>query len=292
MKFAVTILLSASVAWGASLWTHVPVNDTTLLQYAVTLENLAAAFYHGALDKFDETAFENAGFPSWVRGRFLQLEAHGDEHVQAINTALGINTVVPCNYKFSYNDPVSFAKLASIIEFVGLSAYLGATPFFVDRSLVTLAIAILSVRARNQAWVSSAVNHLQPWSGSEDTPLAFSEVFSLIAPYIVNCPHSQPELIVSFAASGVTAQPPDAPSGVPVTYSFAASPGVTYYAHFHYGTHTQTVPLVDLTATVPNDVNGQPFQGTYVTSISTDPSNVNPLVGSLTSTVNFPPNAN
>jgi hypothetical protein len=292
MKFAVTILLSASVAWAASLFTHVPVNDTTLLQYALTLENLAAAFYHGALDKFDETAFENAGFPSGIRGRFLQLEAHGDQHVQAINAILGINTVAPCNYKFSYSDPVSFAKLASAIEFVGLSAYLGATPFFVDRSLVTLVTAILSVRARNQAWVSSDVNKQQPWSGAEDTPLAFSEVFSLITPYIVNCPNSQPELIVSFAAAGVTAQPPDAPSGVPVTYSFAASSNVAYYAHFHYGTHSQTVPLSNLMATVPYDVDGQPFKGTYVTSISTDPSNVNPLVGSLISTVNYPPNAN
>jgi hypothetical protein len=140
--------------------------------------------------------------------------------------------------------------------------------------------------------VASAVNHQQPWSGAEDTPLAFSEVFSLIASYITNCPHSQPELIVSFAASGVTGSPPDAPSGTSVTYTFASSPNVTYYAHFHYGTNTQTVQLSDLTATVPNDVNGSPFQGTYVTSISTNPTDINPLVGSLNSTVNFPPSAN
>jgi len=288
MKFAVIVLLSASVTWA---WHHVPVNDTTVLQFALTLENLASAFYHGALDKFDETAFEDAGFPSWVRGRFLQLEAHGDQHVQVINAALGINTVVPCNYQFPYHDPVSFAKLAATIEAVSLSAYLGAIPFFVDRSLITLAAAILSVRARNQAWVASAVNHGQPWSGAEDTPLAFNEVFSLIAPYIINCPHSQPELLVSFASSGVSVVPPDAPSGTPVKYTFASSPGVTYYAHFHYGTNTQNVKLTDLSATVPNNVDGTPYQGTYYTSISTSPTDINPLVGSLTSTVNFPPSS-
>jgi len=73
---------------------------TSFVQYALTLENLASAFYHGALDTFDEKAFEDAGFPSWVRGRFLQIEAHGDQHVQTLNAALGINTVVPCNYQY------------------------------------------------------------------------------------------------------------------------------------------------------------------------------------------------
>jgi len=43
MKFAVvTILLSTSVAWAASLWTHVPVNDTTLLQVG----DVISVFHH------------------------------------------------------------------------------------------------------------------------------------------------------------------------------------------------------------------------------------------------------
>jgi len=289
MKFAVIVLLSASVAWA---WNHVPVNDTTILQYALTLENLASAFYSGALHKFDEEDFENAGLPPWVRGRFLQLAAHGDQHVQLLTSVLGNNTVAPCKYQFPYHDPVSFAALSSVIETVGLSAYLGASSFFDDRSFVTMAAAILSVRARNQAWVTSAVNKKQPWSGAEDTPLGFSEIFSLIAPYITNCPHSQPELIVSFASSGVSALPPDAPSGATVIYSFASSPNMTYYAHYKYGLNTQTVKLSNLAATVPNDSDGSPYQGTYFTSISTNPTDTNPLVGSLTSTVNIPPSSN
>jgi len=288
MKFIVTVLLSASVAWA---WQHVPVNDTTILQYTLTLEHLASAFYHGALDKFDEKAFEDAGYPSWVRNRFLQLEARGDQHVQFLDTILGEHAIVPCIYQFPYHDPVSFAALAAVIETLGLSAYLGASHLFTNRAYVTAATSILSLRARNQAWVNSAVNKKQPWSGAEDTPLGFREVFSLIAPYITSCPHSQPEFIVSFAVSGVSVLPPDAPSGTTVTYSFASSPNTTYYAHFKYGLNTPSVQLVDMKATIPNDADGSPYGGTYFTSISTNPTDPNPLIGSLISTVNIPPSS-
>jgi len=259
----------------------------------LTLEHLASAFYHGALDKFDEDAFEDVGYGSWVRGRFLQLEARTDQHVQLLETTLGEHAIVPCKYQFPYHDPVSFAALAAVIETIGLSAYAGASYLFTDRTFVTMAASILSVRARNQTWVNSAVNHKQPWSGAEDTPLGFREVFSLVAPYIASCPHSQPEFIVSFASSGVSVLPPDAPSGTTVTYSFASSPNTTYYAHYKYGLETQTVQLVDMKATIPSGgPGGSPYQGTYFTTISTSPADPDPLIGSLVSTVNIPPAAN
>jgi hypothetical protein len=70
-----------------------------VLQYALTLEHLENAFYSGALAKFDASAFERAGFPSWVRGRFAQIGEHEASHVAFLEKALGDKATKPCTYK-------------------------------------------------------------------------------------------------------------------------------------------------------------------------------------------------
>jgi hypothetical protein len=61
-----------------------------------------------------------------------------------------------------------------------------------DKTYLTVAGSILTTEARHQAWVSSAVNQAEPWSGPYDTPVAFSPVYSVAAQFIKNgsCPAS------------------------------------------------------------------------------------------------------
>ena len=47
----------------------------------MTLELLESSFYNEGLDKLDEQAFANAGFPAWVRARFEQVKEHENQHV-------------------------------------------------------------------------------------------------------------------------------------------------------------------------------------------------------------------
>lgn len=72
--------------------------DTTILNYALTLEHLENAFYSEALAKFDDKAFTDAGLPSTVRPLFEQVAAHEKAHVEFLSTALGKNATQPCNY--------------------------------------------------------------------------------------------------------------------------------------------------------------------------------------------------
>ncbi len=69
-----------------------------MLNIALTLEHFENAFYHQALDKFDEQAFLDAGLPSWVRGRFQQIADHEATHVQLLSAALGDQATQPCTY--------------------------------------------------------------------------------------------------------------------------------------------------------------------------------------------------
>ncbi|KAG7528200.1 hypothetical protein FFLO_06344 [Filobasidium floriforme] len=168
------------------------IDDTTILNYALTLEHLENAFYRDALAQFDAAAFESAGFPAWVRGRFSQIAEHEASHVAVLSGALGDAAVQACEYTFPYTDPKSFAALSAVIENVGVSAYVGAAASIMDKTYLTVAGSILTTEARHQAWVSSAVNQAEPWSGPYDTPVAFSPVYSVAAQFIKNgsCPAS------------------------------------------------------------------------------------------------------
>jgi hypothetical protein len=76
--------------------TSVP--DTTILNYALTLEHLENAFYSTALAQFDDAAFAAAGMPAWARGRFVQIGEHEQAHVAFLTQVLGDNATQPCNY--------------------------------------------------------------------------------------------------------------------------------------------------------------------------------------------------
>jgi hypothetical protein len=56
------------------------------------------ALYADALAQFDDQAFADAGFASWVRRRFEDILDHEAAHVITLNESLGSATVLPCNY--------------------------------------------------------------------------------------------------------------------------------------------------------------------------------------------------
>lgn len=95
--------------------------DTSILNFALTLEHLENTFYSGALAKFDEKAFEDAGFPSWVRGRFEQIASHEAIHVETLTKALGNQATQACQYNLYgtssflpvYNSPIILAHLTT-----------------------------------------------------------------------------------------------------------------------------------------------------------------------------------
>ena len=87
-----------SVVATAATSTHPNSLDTEVLQYALTLEHLENTFYSEGLDKLDEQAFADAGYPPWVRARFEQIKGHEATHVQVLSAALGDAAPQPCTY--------------------------------------------------------------------------------------------------------------------------------------------------------------------------------------------------
>ncbi|KAG8905573.1 hypothetical protein FRB99_008631 [Tulasnella sp. 403] len=251
-------------------------SQTDVFQYALTLEHLENAFYTEALQKFDEKAFENAGFQPIVRKRFQQIADHEKTHVEFITAVLGKKATKPCTYNFPYTDVKSFTALSQMLEGVGVSAYAGAAQFIKDDALLTAAATVLSTEARHASWIASSVNGDTPWSGPLDTPLTLSQVFSLAAAFIESCPKSNPTLPVKQFPS-LSISPAKPSPGDEITLSYDTSKGKNVQLAFFAGLSVVSVDIKDGKATLPKDLVGTVYA--VVTTDGKKPTDDNIVAG-------------
>ncbi|KAI0725935.1 ferritin-like domain-containing protein [Fomitopsis betulina] len=233
-------------------------SQTNILQFALTLEYLESAFYVDALAKYDAQAFLDAGFPDWVRGRFVQISAHEATHVETLKAALGANAPQPCQYSFPITDPHSFVELAFALEGVGAAAYLGAAQYIDDKATLTVAGSILAIEERQASWISSSVLKQQPWNGAFETYLSPTGVYSLASQFITSCPSTNPALPVTpLPMLSVANASPALGSSLQLT--FDASGGT--YAVWLSGLEAIFTPLDGNKQTTVPDVHGTVYVG-------------------------------
>ena len=175
--------------------------DLVILNYALTLEHLENAFYRDTLATYDAGAFRAAGYPEWVRQRFVEIGGHEKAHVDFLSKALGDKATKECTYNFGITDVDSFVATSALLEGIGNSAYLGAAANITNPDYLTAAASILTVEARHSSWVNSAVQKGDGFGKPFDTPLNFNQTYSLAAPLITGCPEGNPALpVVAFPA--------------------------------------------------------------------------------------------
>ncbi|KAF8954007.1 ferritin-like domain-containing protein [Flammula alnicola] len=233
------------------------IDDATVLNFALTLEHLENAFYGGALAKFDQQAFLNAGLPTFARGRFAQVADHEKTHVKFLSDALGAKATKPCTYNFPYTDPKSFAALSQILEGVGTSAYTGAAQLITNKDYLTAAASVLATEARHASWVASAVNKFAGWSGAFDVPLSLNQVYTLAAGFITSCPSSNPALPVH-AFPALTLSNP-VPGKKSKTVAPKSSTGTPTFIAFFSGLDKTFVPITNGEVAVPEGLSGQVY---------------------------------
>ncbi|KAI9885720.1 MAG: 26S proteasome regulatory subunit 6B [Watsoniomyces obsoletus] len=162
------------------------IDDATILNYALTLEFLERKFYREGLANYTQADFIAAGFEDPFYENLKEVARDEETHVEFLSSALvaaGAKPVSEATYSFPSTDAKSFVTLSSVLEGVGVSAYLGAAASIMEKGYLTAAASILSVESRHSSYIRSALDQL-PFPTPFDTPLDFNSVFSLAAMFI------------------------------------------------------------------------------------------------------------
>lgn len=171
--------------------------DLTLLNYALTLENLEAAFYTQGLAQFSSADFGNStfiqNFGSVIGGdvyAYLSLiRDHEQQHVrtlQSLITGLGGTPAKPCSYSFGYKTADDFVTLAALLENTGVMAYDGALSQISSASLKTAAATIATVEARHASYLN-LLTGTSPFPASFDTAATSATILAAAGKFITAC---------------------------------------------------------------------------------------------------------
>ena len=122
-------------------------SDVAILNFALTLEYLEAAFYNEAVSK------------GALKGETLKfakvVQAHENQHVAFLKKALGSSAVKQPTFDFkgSTASMATFQKTAMALEDTGVSAYAGQGPLIKNKQITAAALSIHSVEARHASWI-------------------------------------------------------------------------------------------------------------------------------------------
>jgi len=152
-------------------------NDIKILNYALTLEYLEAAFYAEAV--------RVGGYSGSVLNFAQVVAGHEATHVATLKGVLGSKAVKSPNFDFKGTTRKwsSFLRTAKVLEDTGVAAYQGQAPLIHQNAVLGPAGAILAVEARHAAWVRDllyAGKSVKPAPEAFSTPMSMSEVLSAV----------------------------------------------------------------------------------------------------------------
>ena len=152
-----------------------PKSDVAILNYALTLEYLEAAFYAGAR--------ANAGIFSGDTRNFVDVVAkHEAVHVAYLKKALGSAAVKQPTFDFkgtNNTDQKTFEATAQLLEDTGVSAYLGQVANIKTSAIAAAAGTIVTVEARHAAWMRH-IRMVAPAPFSFDKPKTMPQILAAV----------------------------------------------------------------------------------------------------------------
>ena len=138
------------MAFGASKSPKAAASDVDILNFALTLEFLEAAFYAEAV----------ARAPSGETAKYAKVVSMDEAaHVAFLKTALGMHAVKKpmFDFKGTTANQATFQKTAMALEDTGVAAYAGAAPSIANKKTLAAALSVHSVEARHAAWIRNII---------------------------------------------------------------------------------------------------------------------------------------
>jgi hypothetical protein len=154
--------------------------DIGILNYALTLEYLEAAFY---ADVVKSGLFKGSDLAT-IR-KFGETEA---EHVEALKATVKSSGGKPApqpKTEFPLKNAKSVLELAATVENLGAAAYLGQAPNIKSPAVLAAALSIHSVEGRHAAALNTLLGKTIVPDGAFAKPADASTVLKSVEPFIV-----------------------------------------------------------------------------------------------------------
>ncbi len=160
--------------------------DNGILNYALVLEQLEAAFYTKVVESFW------SGISEKERDFITDIQLHEVAHRELLIKLLGDNKIGNLAFDFSkinFSDRNSVLSAAKDLEDIGVAAYNGIAPALKSKDALITAAKIVSVEARHAAYIRET---LKPndfaagvvGSNGQDRALPPSAVLDFVKQYI------------------------------------------------------------------------------------------------------------
>jgi ferritin-like protein len=155
--------------------------DVDILNFALTLEYLEAAFYNQALRRV-------GGLSSDAKSLAGEIRDNEVEHVAALSKTIkslgGMPVKAPgVDFGKAFASQKSFLKLAQTFEDTGVSAYNGAAPAIKSPEVLAAAGSIVQVEARHAAAIR-LLNGVPITDGGFDKSLDMQAVLKAVKPFV------------------------------------------------------------------------------------------------------------
>ena len=148
-------------------------NDVGVLNYALSLEFLQAAFY--------TEAERSKALKGRAAAAAAQVGAVERAHVKAFRTLLGRKAIARPRFDFQgvTEDSKSFLKTAVAFEDLAVEAYKGQAPRLQSKEVLAAALGIHTVEARHAAWMRY-LNGIRPAASAFDDPRGKAEIDRIV----------------------------------------------------------------------------------------------------------------
>jgi rubrerythrin len=154
--------------------------DIDILNFALTLENLEAAFYKAAVGL-------SVGLQGQVKDIATEFGAHEAAHAKTLSQLVqqlgGKPGPAPQTRFPGLKDTASFLKLAVTLEEVGIAAYNGAAPSITSPDLLAAAGGIAQVEARHAGALRMLAGQ-DPAPDAFDKPATPDQVAAAVKPFV------------------------------------------------------------------------------------------------------------